>query len=302
MIHLHKTLLAAMCSLALAGAAAAAEPDDPKAEPAESHHGGGDAMQHDRTAHGVEGPSPHDHDPGEHSHEDEGDRVHGPRCMPSTGDPDQDYALRLRHEYRRDLEDAKDLIAAGDDPTMRAIAQERIDANAAAMARLDTWLASQGVHPDRLPACMPRGHHAHGSGAHLPHDPPAFAALDVDRDGFVEHAELVDTHPWHRHFAMIDTNGDGMLTEAEIKVHNDAMARGDVTPRLTAAPHPAMPSGSAVIAGTDDNRDGVLTMAELAAGDMLHQHFAVADTNKDGRLTAVEIDAHHAQMHASSHH
>src|SRR5688500_8100016 len=92
MIPFPKTLLAALCTLALAstGAVVAAEPDDPKAEPAESHHGGGDAMQHDRTGHGVAGPDPHDHDPGEHSHEDEGDRAHGPRCMPSTGDPDTD--------------------------------------------------------------------------------------------------------------------------------------------------------------------------------------------------------------------
>ena len=297
MIHIHKTLLAAMCTLAFAGAAAAAEPEDPKAEPAESHHGGGDAMQHDRTGHPVGGPDRHDHDPGEHTHEHEGDRVHGPRCMPSTGDADTDYALKLRHQHRRSLEAAQFEIAQGDDATMRALAQADIDAHAAAMARLDTWLAAQGVHPDRLPACEPRGHH--DSREHDDYQGPPFATLDVDKDGFIEHGELVDTHPWHKHYAMIDTNRDGMLTSAEIDAHNVAMREGRVADRLTAAPHPY---DSAVFVGLDDNRDGYLVMTELVATDMLHQHFAVADANKDGRISAAEAEAHHAQMHAHAHH
>src|SRR5687767_797821 len=99
MIPLPKTLLAAVCSLALAGAASAVEPEDPKTEPAETHHGGGDAMKHDRTAHPVEG-SGHRHGPGDGDH-----GMHrgkgGMGCQPDTGDADADFALRMRRLHER---------------------------------------------------------------------------------------------------------------------------------------------------------------------------------------------------------
>lgn len=299
MIPMRKTLLAAFCSVAFAGAtgaAVAAEPDDPKVESAETHHGGGDAMKHDRTAHPVPGPDPHDHDPGEHSHEAEGDAVHGPRCGPSTGNPDQDYALAVRHHHRMAIEAAQAEIAGGTDAAMKAIAQDSIAVHEAALARLDPWLAAQGVHPDRRPAC---GMHWGPDGRH---GRPTIVTLDADGDGFIEHAELVDTHPLHESFELIDTNKDGMLDRGEIRAYHESLRDGDTADRLTAAPHPTMPPDASMFASLDDNGDGFLVQSELATTDMLYQHFAVADANKDGRLTLVEVDAHHAAMHAEHQH
>lgn len=285
------TLLALACSLALAGAAAAAEPDDPQADPAESHHGGGDPGQHSRTVHPVEGVDRHDHDePGSHSHMD------GAHCaMPSTGDADQDFALRMRHHHLMGIEMAKKEIAGGDDAEMKAMAQAIVDAQTAEVAELDAWLMSKSVHPDKY--LMQCGMHG---GMHGPMDPAErFEALDEDGDGYLEHAELTDTHPMHRHFEMADTDRDGKLSRAEVEAHHAAMKAGDAAPRLTSAPHP---SAADQFAALDDNGDGYLTLAELSADEMLHQHFSVADTDADGKLTAAEVDAHHAQMHSSHAH
>ena len=46
----------------------------------------------------------------------------------------------------------------------------------------------------------------------------------------------------------------------------------------------------------DKNGDGFLTHHELPSTDMLDQHFAVADTNHDGKLSKAEVDQHRAKM------
>jgi Ca2+-binding EF-hand superfamily protein len=295
MIRTPKTLLAVLCSLAFAGAVGAAEPEDPKADPAESHHGGGDAAKHSQTLHPVEGVDAHDHDePGSHKHDDEISR-HCP--MPTTGDGDNDYALRLRHYHLMEVALARGY--AGQDAMLRARAQATIDEHSAAVAELDKWLANRGVNPDKYKMqCDVHSGMATGYPAGYAWGTDKFVALDVDGDGYIEHAEMTDTHPMHRHFAMIDTNGDGMLSRAEADAHHLAVARGQTAERLTAAPHPTPTEAFSMM---DDNADGFLTLTELSASDMLHQHFNVADTDKDGRLTPTEVDAHIAAMGGHQH-
>ena len=290
------TLLAVLCSLAFAGGAFAAEPDDPKADPAESHHGGGDAAKHSQTLHPVEGVETHDHDEaGSHKHDDDVTR-HCP--MPTTGDADNDYALRLRHQHLVEVAWAREYIAAGTDPTLRASAQATVDAHAAKVAELDKWLSARGVNADKYKMqCDVHSGMANGPGP-VPYRVDDFVAIDTDGDGYIEHGELVDTHPMHQHFAMADSDRDGMLSRAEIDAHNAAVASGAVAPRLTAAPHP---SPADAFVAMDDNADGYLTLTELAASERLHVDFNVADVDNDGRLTPTEVEAHHRTLGAHSH-
>ncbi len=52
-------------------------------------------------------------------------------------------------------------------------------------------------------------------------------------------------------------------------------------------------------ADMDKNRDGGVTHDELMDTDMLDQHFSVADTNSDGKLSDAEIMKHRADMAAA---
>lgn len=64
-----------------------------------------------------------------------------------------------------------------------------------------------------------------------------------------------------------------------------------------AAPAPAMDSGMS-FADMDKNKDGGVAPDELAATEMLHQHFEQADTDRDGKLSQAEVDKHRADMAA----
>jgi hypothetical protein len=84
--------------------------------------------------------------------------------------------------------------------------------------------------------------------------------------------------------------------------------RADV-PGLPAdpTPAPAMPDPAAppvdsgmTYAEMDRNGDGGITRDELDAGEMLYQHFDVADTDGDGVLSQAEVDAHRAEMEMAS--
>lgn len=78
------------------------------------------------------------------------------------------------------------------------------------------------------------------------------------------------------------------------------------TPAVEAAPAPEpMPPTPAVpvdsgmtFAAMDKNSDGGVSQDELADTEMLHQHFSVADTDKDGKLSSAEVDKHRADMAA----
>jgi hypothetical protein len=65
------------------------------------------------------------------------------------------------------------------------------------------------------------------------------------------------------------------------------------------APAPATATDSGMsFADMDANKDGGITLDELADTEMLHQHFTQADTNGDGKLSEAEVDKHRADMAA----
>jgi hypothetical protein len=66
------------------------------------------------------------------------------------------------------------------------------------------------------------------------------------------------------------------------------------------APAPAAATDSGMsFADMDKNKDGGITLDELADTEMLHQHFSEADTNGDGKLSQAEVDKHRADMAAA---
>jgi type IV secretory pathway VirB10-like protein len=66
------------------------------------------------------------------------------------------------------------------------------------------------------------------------------------------------------------------------------------------APAPATATDSGMsFADMDANKDGGITLDELADTEMLHQHFTAADTNGDGKLSEAEVDKHRADMAAT---
>lgn len=84
-------------------------------------------------------------------------------------------------------------------------------------ASLILFLAFSGA---ALPALAGHGgqddahqHAAHAAAA-KPSVPPAFAALDKDKDRFLSKAEMAK-HPMAGHFAMMDANKDGKLSPKE---------------------------------------------------------------------------------------
>jgi len=131
------------------------------------------------------------------------------------------------------------------------------------------------------------------------HDP--FAMLDADGDGRVTLAE-VRQHA-ARMFAHIDTDGDGRATLADFEAAHRKMRAGhgmrgghDGPPPPPGAgehrgPPPGGHRGPPPPEALDSNKDGVVTLAEFTAG--IERHFASADSNGDGAVTRDEMAAAH---------
>jgi len=149
-----------------------------------------------------------------------------------------------------------------------------------------------------------------------------FASADSNRDGAITQAEVEALHAQHsqRHgkraqrqgrrdpaqfFERLDSNKDGQVTRAEFDAIGAARAQ---------AKAPAPQHGQEMFARLDADRNGVISRAELDAGRELHQRraaqlggrmqkkgfgsegigghmFAMADANKDGRVTLQEAQA-----------
>ena len=89
-----------------------------------------------------------------------------------------------------------------------------------------------------------------------------------------------------------------------------AAPAGEPAPAAATAPMPAPaaptvpePATTPMDSGTafeqmDENGDGGITQEELAATDMLYQHFGAADSDANGMLSPAEVDAHRAAMAA----
>jgi Ca2+-binding EF-hand superfamily protein len=109
-----------------------------------------------------------------------------------------------------------------------------------------------------------------------------FKAMDTNGDGKVtreEHAAGAKAM-----FDKMDANHDGKVTAVEMEAAHRAIAGGDATKsELSAAEK---------IKAVDQDGDGVLTTAEHAQAS--RAMFDKMDTNKDGVLTVEEMAAGHA--------
>ena len=112
---------------------------------------------------------------------------------------------------------------------------------------------------------------------------PVFAALDVDRDGTLSPAELVNAPVA---LAVLDRNNDGALTRDEVRPAFGRGGReGRGEPVNTA---PASPDDlAAMLMSFDKNGDGKLTKTEVP--ERMLGLFDRADADKDGTLTAEEL-------------
>lgn len=70
-------------------------------------------------------------------------------------------------------------------------------------------------------------------------------------------------------------------------------------PAPPAATAPAPMDSGMSFAQMDKNADGGITLDELDASEMLHQHFSAADTDSDGKLSEAEVEKHRADMAAT---
>ena len=112
---------------------------------------------------------------------------------------------------------------------------------------------------------------------------PAFQALDVDHDGAISAVELANAATALK---SLDKNGDGKLTEEEVRpqMRGGRGGRGG-EPGETAAP--SADEMVQTLMAFDKNGDGRLTRDELP--ERMQGLFDRADTDKDGALTTDEI-------------
>lgn len=104
------------------------------------------------------------------------------------------------------------------------------------------------------------------------HDPARFLQhFDKNGDGKVQVSELPDR--MQDRLGKADTNGDGVISADELTAHFDAMKKE-------------------MFAKADKNADGSIEESEVPAERW--QHMLPADANKDGKITAAELDAAHA--------
>ena len=102
-----------------------------------------------------------------------------------------------------------------------------------------------------------------------------FARLDTDGDGRISRQEYL------AHFDAVDTNKDGFLSQEEMRAARQALGpRG---------------AGQGWLRW-DADHDGKLSRDEVANAPRLSQLFDQIDTNRDGFLTADELQAAHANL------
>ena len=112
--------------------------------------------------------------------------------------------------------------------------------------------------------------------------------MDTNKDGMISSAE--HSAGARQMFVKMDANADGSVTATEM----DA-AYGQVKPGEESAPRM---SSAEKIRAIDGNNDGAITAVEHETAS--RDRFAKMDTNRDGNLSAAELQAGHAEMTGES--
>lgn len=100
-------------------------------------------------------------------------------------------------------------------------------------------------------------------------------------------------------------NKPAETTTPEPTAMEPAPAPAPETPPPTTEPMPTTPTPAAPVDSgmsfedMDKNKDGGIAKDELAATEMLSEHFTAADKDSDGKLSKTEVDAHRAEMAAT---
>lgn len=157
-----------------------------------------------------------------------------------------------------------------------------------------------------------------------------FAMLDANSDGYLtkeeseagskvfkerirgkmveRHAKRMEHHDPAQAFDRLDTNKDGVISRAEFNAAHERRVERRVirhAPGAAAAPGAAhegmrmhrmgkMMMGGHMFAMADANKDGRVSLKE--ATDAAVRHFDMADANRDGRVTPDERRQMHRQM------
>lgn len=111
----------------------------------------------------------------------------------------------------------------------------------------------------------------------------SFAELDSNGDGLVTEAEL-SAHRVAR-FASMDADGDGKVTAEELTAHHDAKISRKLAKRT-----------AHMVNRFDADGDGALSQDELPQKGFMSKFMERADSNGDGALSQEEFETARAKM------
>jgi hypothetical protein len=113
--------------------------------------------------------------------------------------------------------------------------------------------------------------------------------IDTNHDGAASREEWVAYGNHDAGFTAIDTDKDGRLTVAELRVFRAKNAKTDAERAALTAENPKFDPALTILMA-DTNRDGAVSEAEwVAYGGHGGGGFAPMDANHDGKLTAEEL-------------